>query len=138
MLLWRPVGLRELELIAESGWRAFPPRLFHQPIFYPVLTFDYARRIAEGWNTADPDSGFAGFVTRFLVDDGFAKRYPVRLAGGRELQELWVPAEELDEFNEHIDGPITVSAAWYGDRFRGPIDPATNLPKSVVRLGAPA
>jgi hypothetical protein len=138
MLLWRPVGLQELELIAESGWRAFPPRLFHQPIFYPVLTFDYARKIAQGWNTADPNSGFAGFVTRFLVDDRFASRYPIQLAGGRELQELWVPAEELDEFNAHLDGPITVAAAWYGEPFAGEVDPATGLPESVVRLGLPA
>ncbi len=36
--LWRPVGPGELELIAASGYRAFPPRLPEQPIFYPVLT----------------------------------------------------------------------------------------------------
>jgi hypothetical protein len=34
--LYRPVGQAELELIEASGWRAFPPRLAHQPIFYPV------------------------------------------------------------------------------------------------------
>lgn len=35
--LWRPVGKEELQLIEASGWRAFPPRLPDQPIFYPVL-----------------------------------------------------------------------------------------------------
>jgi hypothetical protein len=35
--LYRPVGPRELELIAASGYREFPPRLPDQPIFYPVL-----------------------------------------------------------------------------------------------------
>ncbi|HEV2482639.1 MAG TPA: hypothetical protein VGS79_23400 [Puia sp.] len=35
--LYRPVGLKELELIRLSGWREFPPRLEWQPIFYPVL-----------------------------------------------------------------------------------------------------
>ncbi|MBC8141560.1 MAG: ADP-ribosylation/crystallin J1, partial [Armatimonadetes bacterium] len=35
--LYRPVGQRELDLIAASGYRAFPPRLPEQPIFYPVL-----------------------------------------------------------------------------------------------------
>jgi hypothetical protein len=39
--LWRPVGPAELELIAASGYRAFPPRLPEQPLFYPVLTEEY-------------------------------------------------------------------------------------------------
>lgn len=36
MFLYRPVGLEELKLIAASNFRAFPPRLPEQPIFYPV------------------------------------------------------------------------------------------------------
>jgi len=36
--LYRLVWQAELDLIAVSGRRAFPPRLPHQPIFYPVLT----------------------------------------------------------------------------------------------------
>jgi hypothetical protein len=35
--LYRPVGPKELELIKQSSWRAFPPRLPEQPIFYPVM-----------------------------------------------------------------------------------------------------
>jgi hypothetical protein len=38
--LFRPVGPAELELIRQSGFRAFPPRLPELPIFYPVLTED--------------------------------------------------------------------------------------------------
>jgi len=37
-VLYRPVGQKELELIRDSGWRQFPPRLEWQPIFYPVLS----------------------------------------------------------------------------------------------------
>ena len=40
--LYRPVGPKELELIAASGYREFPPRLPDQPIFYPVLNEEYA------------------------------------------------------------------------------------------------
>ena len=47
-------------------------------------------------------------VTKFHVDAAFAARYPVRQAGGRTILELWVPAEELTEFNEHIVGLIEV------------------------------
>ncbi len=54
-----------------------------------------------------PASG-VGYVTRFEVDDQFASRYPVQQVGGRDILELWVPAEELDEFNRHIVGLIEV------------------------------
>jgi hypothetical protein len=103
--LWRPTGPEELALVAASGWTAWPPRLPEQPIFYPVLNEDYAIRIARDWNV--PASG-SGFVTRFEVDSEFLRRYPVRQAGGETILELWVPAEELDEFNAHIVGRIEV------------------------------
>jgi hypothetical protein len=69
MVLFRPVGIHELRLIAASGFSRFPPRLPHQPIFYPVLEESYAVEIARDWNTKDESSGFLGFVTRFEVDD---------------------------------------------------------------------
>ncbi|MFI2740474.1 hypothetical protein [Streptomyces sp. NPDC018711] len=103
--LWRPTGPGELDLVRESGWHAWPPRLPEQPIFYPVLDEEYAVRIARDWNVKH--SG-AGYVTRFEVDTDFLRRYPVQQAGGRTILELWVPAEELDEFNAHIVGGIRV------------------------------
>ena len=66
-VLHRPVGEAELGLIEANGWRAFPPRLAHQPIFHPVLDEAYAARIARDWNTEDAASGYAGYVTRFAV-----------------------------------------------------------------------
>ncbi|MET7833818.1 ADP-ribosylation/crystallin J1 [Micromonospora sediminicola] len=103
--LWRPTGPQELDLVRASGWRAWPPRLPDQPIFYPVLNEQYAVMIARDWNV--PASG-VGYVTRFHVQRDFAARYPVRQVGGRDILELWVPAEDLDEFNRHIVGPIEV------------------------------
>lgn len=103
--LWRPTGPKELALVEASGWRAWPPRLPEQPIFYPVLNEDYAVRIARDWNV--PASG-AGYVTRFEVDSAYLERFPVRQAGGETILELWVPAEELAEFNRHIVGTIEV------------------------------
>ena len=103
--LWRPTGPEELALVEASGWRAWPPRLPQQPIFYPVLNEDYAIRIAREWNV--PASG-VGYVTRFRIDAVFARRYPVRQAGGAWILELWVPAEELEDFNSHIVGLIEV------------------------------
>jgi hypothetical protein len=105
--LFRPVGPIELDLIAAADWRAFPPRLPEQPIFYPVTNESYATRIARDWNVRE--SG-AGFVTRFAVDAVFVARYPVQTVGDRECTELWVPAAELDDFNRHIVGIIEVIA----------------------------
>ncbi|WP_405010792.1 hypothetical protein [Kitasatospora sp. NBC_01539] len=103
--LWRPTGPTELALVEAAGWRAWPPRLPEQPIFYPVLNEDYAVRIARDWNV--PASG-AGFVTRFEVESAYLARFPVRQVGGETVLELWVPAEELAEFNRHIVGTIDV------------------------------
>ena len=103
--LWRPVGPAELRLIEESGMREFPPRLADQPIFYPVLSEDYAIKIARDWNV--PASG-SGFVTRFAIRRDFIAKYEVQEAGGRAHLEYWIPAEDLDAFNSAIVGPIEV------------------------------
>ncbi len=48
--MWRPVGPAELlQLIREASMRAFPPRLQEQPIFYPVLSEEYAIKIARSF-----------------------------------------------------------------------------------------
>ena len=107
--LYRPVGQAELDLIRASGFTAFPPRLYFQPIFYPVLTESYAIQIARDWNTKDAASGYVGYVTRFSVPADFAARYSVRKVGGADALELWVPAEELAEFNGQIVGGIEVT-----------------------------
>ncbi len=103
-MLFRPIGLRELELIAACNYAAFPPRLPEQPIFYPVLNFEYAEQIARDWNAANPP--YAGFVCRFDLDPDYAARFEIHTVGGRLHQELWVPAEDLEEFNHHIAGKI--------------------------------
>jgi len=113
-VLFRPVGEAELRLIEESGWRAFPPRLPHQPIFYPVLNEEYAAQIARDWNTKDAASGFVGYVTRFQVRAEFISRYPVRTVGARLHQELWIPAEELEEMNANLVGRVEVIAEFRG------------------------
>ncbi len=108
--LFRPVGPKELKLIQEVEYRAFPPRLPEQPIFYPVLNEGYATQIARDWNAKD--SG-AGYVTRFRVNTEFLSRYPVQTVGGIVHQEYWIPAEELAEFNRNIIGKIEVIAEFH-------------------------
>ena len=67
--LYRPVGEKELDLIRNSGYSEFPPRLPYQPIFYPVLNEEYATQIARDWNTKSGSR--RGFVTRFQVRTEF-------------------------------------------------------------------
>lgn len=108
--LYRPVGPKELELIKDSGWKEFPPRLPEQPIFYPVMNERYAAQIAKEWNV--PASG-SGYVTKFEVDKDYLARFEVQNVGGVEHNELWVPAEDLPEFNKHIVGLIQVVAEFH-------------------------
>jgi hypothetical protein len=109
VVLYRPVGPQELELIRQSGFRQFPPRLPGQPIFYPVLTEAYAVRIASDWNVKE--SG-AGYVTRFRVRKRFLDTYAIQNAGGSQYQEYWIPADELPAFNENIVGLIEITVAF--------------------------
>lgn len=105
--LWRPVGPAELRLIEASAYRAFPPRLPEQPIFYPVLHEDYAVQIARDWNVK---ADGAGYVTRFKVRRDFLDKYDVQQAGAREHLEYWIPAEHLPAFNDAIVGPIEITS----------------------------
>ena len=108
MRLYRPVGQAEYDLIAQSGFTAYPPRLPEQPIFYPVLNERYAREIAEKWNKRYADSQYTGFVTTFEIDDAYISQFPVQTVGASYHQELWIPAEELENFNHHIIGAISI------------------------------
>jgi hypothetical protein len=108
--LWRPTGPQELALVEASGWRRWPPRLPDQPIFYPVCNQDYATRVARDWNV---QASGAGYVTRFDVEDDFLDLYDVQQVGGQTILEYWIPAEDLEEFNNHIVGLIEVVAEFH-------------------------
>ena len=103
--LWRPTGPQELALVEALNWRAWPPRLPEQPIFYPVLNREYATKIARDWNVKH--SG-ARYVTRFYIRTAFLERYDVQQAGGRTILEYWIPAEDLPALNDNLVGLIEV------------------------------
>lgn len=101
--LWRPTGQAELDLVAASGWRRWPPRLPGQPIFYPVVNVDYATRIEV--ECSAPREG-VGYVLAFDVDQGFLGGYDTHQVGSATIVEYWIPAEDLDALNDHLVGPI--------------------------------
>ena len=112
--LFRPVGKTELDLIEESGFTKFPPRLPEQPIFYPVCNEEYAAQIARDWN-AKYNADKIGFVTKFEVQKDFLDKYETKIVGGKVHEEYWIPAEELEEFNKNIVGRIEVISEFRGE-----------------------
>lgn len=114
IVLYRPVGGLEHHLIRQSGNKRFPTRLAHQPIFYPVLDEEYATQIARYWNTKDKDNGSVGFVLRFKIVRSFIQSYDIHIVGGVKHQEYWIPAEDLEEFNDNIVGEIETVKVFYG------------------------
>jgi len=101
---YRPTGAKELELVVESGYKKWPPRLPEQPIFYPVTNLNYAIRLTQ-WNVTDFG---AGYVTKFEVSKVFMDKYPIKCVGDNECLEWWIPAEDLEELNKNIFGTIEV------------------------------
>lgn len=114
--LYRPVGLKEMQLIADSGYKVFPSRLEWQPIFYPVTNQQYADQIAFEWNTVDEFSGFIGIVTAFDVNSAFLEKYEVQNVGDKNHNELWIPSEELIDFNANIVNGIEIVNVHFTDR----------------------
>ena len=103
--LYRPTGPIELDLVRQSGFRRWPPRLPEQPIFYPVTNEQYAIEIASQWNIKDSK---IGYVTRFQVRADFISQYAIQKVGGAHHTEWWIPAEELEMLNDNIIGFIEV------------------------------
>ncbi len=106
--LYRPIGELELEKVRLTDFTRFPPRLVWQPIFYPVLTEEYADFIAREWNSTDPDHDFVGYVTRFDVRNDYLSQHQIHTASDRKTLEYWIPAEELELFNDNIISLIEV------------------------------
>lgn len=101
----------ELVLVVESDYTRWPPRLPEHPIFYPVSNRKHATHIARDWNVKA--SGI-GHVTKFEVRQSYLDRFDVHQVGGATILEYWIPAEELDEFNENIVGVIEVVETFEG------------------------
>lgn len=118
MKLYRPVGLYEMKKILETDCKAFPPRQKQQPYFYPVLNKSYAKEIAF-WNVKDKDSGYVGFITEFDVEDSYIEKYDVHCVGNETHLELWIPAEDLHNFNKNIINQIKIVDVYYGDDYKG-------------------
>jgi hypothetical protein len=118
--LWRALGLKELKLIVDSEHKKFPPRLYWQPIFYPVTNFAYTQQITREWNV-ESNGDYCGFVTEFDINQEHLSKYQEQNVGGQIHTEYWIPAEELDAFDANIVGDIRVVASRYSKEYSGPV-----------------
>ncbi len=105
IVMYRPTGPEELELVKKSAYKRWPQRLPEQPIFYPVTNEQYAKEIAEKWNVKESR---VGYVTKFAVKKSFMNGYQVEQVGASYHTEWWIPAEELENLNDNIVGLIEV------------------------------
>jgi hypothetical protein len=112
-VLYCAVGKREYELIETSGFRRFP-RLPKQPYFYPVTSEESATLIARDWNMKDAASGRTGYVLRFRIRSEFLGKYHARTFGSTTHRAYWIPAADLEEFNDAIDGVLEPIAFFRG------------------------
>jgi hypothetical protein len=103
-ILYRPCGPIEMQLIKESGFKKFPPRLPEQPTFYPVCNEQYALEISE-WNKRHCEGAF---VVKFKIKNEFINNYEKHTVGAKRHEEYWIPAEDLEKLNDAIIGIIEV------------------------------
>jgi hypothetical protein len=65
----------------------------------------------------DPESEGVGFVTEFEIPEDYFRKFPIQTVGLVHHQELWVPAEDLEEFNGKIVNGIRVCKSFNGREF---------------------
>ncbi len=104
MILYRPTGLIEFNLTKESNFTEFPLRLPEQPFFYPVLNMKYALQISE-WNYSS--CNFAS-IFQFEILDKYIEIFSIENVGDKLHNELWIPSEELENFNKNIINNIKI------------------------------
>jgi hypothetical protein len=62
-------------------------------------------------------SGYCGIVTAFDVEANFISKYESQNVGGEIHNELWIPSNELEEFNNNIVGTIKIVNVFFGENY---------------------
>ncbi|MEV4518033.1 hypothetical protein AB0K00_54890 [Dactylosporangium sp. NPDC049525] len=112
--LWRSTGQAELDRVAASAWREWPPRRPDQPTFSAVLHREHATTIVRERHVP---AGGVGYVTRFEVQRAYLGRYELQHVAGLDAPQYRIPAGDLADLNAHIVGAIMEEAD-----YRGPVD----------------
>jgi hypothetical protein len=107
VILYYSMDQRECERLDHLRRSAVPARPPEDPILYLALTEQHAAEVAAKWDAARNGST-VGYVGRLKVAKSFLDRYEVHSVGGSRYREYWIPAEDIDELNRGLLGPIEV------------------------------
>jgi len=106
MKLFRAVGEKEFRLIQQNGFKGFPARMPGRRKMNLAPDKEYAMQIALKRNTEDRRN----YILEFEADDNYIFWFGTKTADGH--QEYNIPAEQIDEFNSHITGLISVAGVF--------------------------
>jgi hypothetical protein len=112
IVLYRPAGQNELDLIKKTGFRSFPLHLEGLPIFNFLLNEEYATFIARECNANDAFFGYTGYVLRLSVRSDFVAQFAIRKEDSAIALEYGIPADRIMQFNESIVGMIELIARY--------------------------
>ncbi len=101
--LYRAVNAEELAALQSLRWKGFPPCA--EAAFYPALN---ARFALDFIHSQEGGKKPALYLTRFQIHAGYVRSFEVQTLSGEVHDELWVPAEEWENFNRNIVGRIAV------------------------------
>ena len=80
---------------------------FERNDFEVVKAIDFAKHAVETYNFYRKEK-VAEVKDVKEIDDDYISSFTVQVVGASYHQELWIPAEELDNFNNHIIGKIEI------------------------------
>jgi hypothetical protein len=76
--IYHLVNQAQLDFIAASGYRAFPPRLPYTSVFHLVETEGYANEIADTWNDKAKRFDCPGAILECDIEFDFLRRFEFR------------------------------------------------------------
>lgn len=103
LTLYRPVGPEELDFIARSGWTRFPPRLRRKTVFYHEI-----EKASLADEPVTDDICRNTFIIRIHMLSEYLKQYCMTEPKD-DCEELCIPLDKSDEFNNHIIGLIELT-----------------------------
>ena len=92
--LWGPVGQAELDLIEQTRWTRFAPRLPDSRSSRPVLNEEYATKVARDGNTKGAARATSATCCASRSKPTMSAGFEPQRVDGAGIDELWVPVAE--------------------------------------------
>jgi hypothetical protein len=109
--LYQAMSPQQLAALIRADWRRLEPGQGGEHFFFLKLNQRYAEMIARQWGV--PMHG-AGYVVRLILPAHIMESYDLASVAYEEHLEYCVPVCELQEFNKHLLGEVSVVSAFTG------------------------